>query len=162
MELYFSDRFFSTGVTDIMDETGHSVGSMDLESMLTSTLSIYGPDSKPRYSGRFRFLSTGWEVWDEAGQEIGFLRARFSMFSKRYEYDAGHRGVYEIEAPAFSHDYDILDERELTVATFQRVSNWLQAGAFKLMNHSDRLDDYELIAVIMGVHSMQKRNRNHA
>jgi uncharacterized protein YxjI len=162
MELYFSDRFFSAGTTDIMNEGGMSVGRMDLESMLTATLSIYRNDSRLSYSGKFRFFSNKWEVLDGAGNEIGVLRARFSMFSKRYEYDAGHRGVYQIEAPAFSQEYTILDERESTVATFQKVSNWLQAGAFRLLNRSPQLDDYELIAVVMGVHNMQKRARNAA
>lgn len=162
MELYFSDRFFSSGVTEIMDMAGEASGTLDLESMMTYTVSVHGPDSSLRYSGKFLFFSNKWEVLDPSGFDVGLLRARFTLFSKRYEYDAGDRGVYGIEAPAFSHEYSILDETETEVASFQKVSGWLQAGAFQLQNHSTQLDSYELIAVIMGVHSIQKRQNNAA
>lgn len=158
MELYFNDQFFSTGQTDIMDENGTPAGMLDLESMMSSSISVYGPDSMLRCSGQFRFFSGKWEVLNAAGEELGLLYARFSLFSKRYEYDAGHRGVYSIESPAFSQHYSILDGNESEVATFQKISGWLQAGAFQLQNRSPQLDSYELVAVIMGVHSIQKRN----
>lgn len=158
MELYFSDRFFSSGETEIMNTVGEAAGMLDLGSMMTHSVSIYGPDSSLRYSGKFRFLGGKWEVLDASGFEVGLLRARFSLFSKRYEYDAGPRGLYSIESPAFSHEYSILDESESEAASFRKVSGWLQAGAFQLQNHSTMLDSYELVAVIMGVHSIQKRN----
>lgn len=145
-----------------MNTTGEAAGTLDLESMMSYSVSVYGPDSSLRYSGKFRFLGGKWEVLDPSGFEIGLLRARFTLFSKRYEYDAGDRGVYSIEAPAFSHEYSILDESETEVASFQRVSGWLQAGAFQLQNRSSQLDSYELIAVIMGVHSIQKRQSSAA
>lgn len=163
MELYFNDRFFSTGQTDIMDGGGNPAGMLDLESMLTSSISVFSQDSSLRCTGKFRFMGNTWEVSNAAGEELGTLRAKFSLFSKRYEYDAGYRGLYTIESPAFSQDYAILDQRETTVATFQKVSGWLQPGAFRLQNDASELDSYELIAVIMGVHSIQKRhNNNHA
>ncbi|RIX48712.1 hypothetical protein D3P08_23740 [Paenibacillus nanensis] len=162
MELYFSDRFFSSGVTGIMNAAGEAAGTLDLESMMTYSVSVYGPDSAFRYAGKFRFFSNKWEVLDESGFEVGLLHTRFSLFSKRYEYDAGSRGLYTIESPAFSHDYSILDGHESEVASFQKVSGWLQAGAFQLRNHSPQLNSYELVAVIMGVHSIQKRQNSAA
>ncbi|MFF2886203.1 hypothetical protein [Paenibacillus sp. NPDC057967] len=162
MELYFNDRFFSTGQTDIMDKGGMPAGMLDLESMLTSSISVFGQGSSLRCTGKFRFMGNTWEVSGAAGEELGTLRAKFSLFSKRYEYDAGYRGIYTIESPAFSQDYAILDRSETTVATFQKVSGWLQPGAFRLLNDASELDSYELVAVIMGVHSIQKRNNNHA
>lgn len=162
MELYFSDRFFSSGETDIMNADGEAAGTLDLESMMTYSVSVYGPDSAFRYAGKFRFFSNKWEVLDGTGFEVGLLHARFSLFSKRFEYDAGSRGLYTIESPAFSHDYSILDGNESEVASFQKVNGWLQAGAFQLRNHSSQLNSYELVAVIMGVHSIQKRQNSAA
>ncbi|MDQ6419641.1 hypothetical protein RB620_09380 [Paenibacillus sp. LHD-117] len=162
MELYFSDRFFSAGTTDIMNEEGASVGTMDLESMLSASLSVYNSENALRFSGKFRVFSGKWEVLDGSGFEIGVLRARMSFFSKRYEYDAGSRGIYQIESPAFSNEYVILDENEAEIATFQKVSGWFEAGAFRLTNQSTLLDSYELIAVVMGVHSIQKAASNAA
>lgn len=161
MELYFNDRFFSTGQTDIMDEGGSPAGMLDLEHMLTSSISVFAQDSSLRCTGKFRLMGSSWEVSGSAGEELGTLRPKFSLFSKRYEYDAGYRGIYMIESPAFSQDYAILDQRETTVATFQKVSGWLQPGAFRLQNHASELDSYELVAVIMGVHSIQKRSSNN-
>jgi hypothetical protein len=162
MELYFSDRFFSSGETDIMNTAGEAAGKLDLKSMMTQSVSVYGPDSALRYSGKFRFFGGKWEVLDPSGFEVGLLRARFTLFSKRYEYNTGSRGVYRIEAPAFTHQYSILDENESEVASFQKVSGWLQAGAFQLQNRSPQLDSYELVAVIMGVHSIQKQQSSAA
>lgn len=162
MELYFNDRFFSTGQTDIMDKGGLTVGMLDLENMLSSSISVYAQGSALRCTGKFRFMGNTWEVSDAADEELGILRAKFSLFSKRYEYDAGYRGIYIIESPAFSKDYAILDRNEATVATFHKVSGWLQPGAFRLQNDASELDSYELVAVIMGVHSIQKRNNSHA
>ncbi|REK71272.1 hypothetical protein [Paenibacillus paeoniae] len=162
MELYFNDQFFSTGQTDIMDKEGMPAGMLDLESMWTSSVSVFAQNASLRCTGQFRFMGNTWEVSDAAGEERGTLRARFSLFSKRYEYDAGYRGIYMIESPAFSQDYAILDRNERTVATFQKISSWLQPGAFRLQNNASELDSYELVAVIMGVHSIQKRtNNNH-
>ncbi|MHA6480834.1 LURP-one-related/scramblase family protein [Paenibacillus sp. strain BS8-2] len=162
MELYFSDRFFSSGTTDIMNEQGEARGTVDLESIMTATLSVYGADSALRYSGKFRFFSGKWEVSDQQGFEVGVLRARFSLFSKKFEYDAGPRGLYTIESPAFSREYTILDQGGNAVASFEKVSGWLQAGAFQLSNSSTSLDSYELIAVVLGVHNIQKRQNNAA
>lgn len=162
MELYFSDRFFSAGTTEIMSGNGESLGNVDLQSMLSATLSVYGAGSALRYSGKFRFMSGKWEVSDQNGYEVGVLRARFSLFSKKFEYDAGQRGLYAIESPAFSREYTILDESGNVVASFERISGWLQAGAFRLANSSSLLDSYELIAIVLGVHNIQKRQNNAA
>lgn len=157
MELYFRDRFFSTGISEIMDAAGASMGKLDLESMMTSSVSVYGPDSLLRCSGKFRFFSSKWEVRDAGDAELGVLRYRLSFFSKRYEYDAGHRGVYDIESEAFSKHYSVLDKSGSEIASFEKVSGWLESGAFRLQNHSAELDSYELVTVIMGVHGIQRQ-----
>jgi uncharacterized protein YxjI len=162
MELYFKDNFFSAGNTQILDAAGTSVGTIDLQSMFTATLTIYGEDAAFRFKGKFRSFSRKWEVTDANHSTIGVLRSRFTLFSKRYEYDAGGRGVYEIESPAFSYSYSILDANEKEVASFEKTSSWLQSGAFCLRNYSSDLDSYELIAVVMGVQSIQKAARNAA
>lgn len=162
MELYFKDNFFSAGETPILDAEGQSIGAIDLQSMLTATLTIYGPDSAPRYTGKFPFFSRKWEITDAGGQIVGVLRSKLTFFSKRYEYDAGSRGIFYIESPAFSYSYTILNADEKEIASFEKTSHWLQAGAFCLSNHSEELESYELIAVVMGVQSIQKTANNGA
>lgn len=162
MELYFRDNFFSAGNTQILDAAGGSAGTIDLQSMFTATLTIYGADAVVRFKGKFRSFSRKWEVTGANYATIGVLRSRFTLFSKRYEYDAGERGIYQIESPAFSYSYTILDSNEKEVASFEKTSNWLQSGAFCLRNQSSVLDSYELIAVVMGVQSIQKAASNAA
>ncbi|WP_054028266.1 hypothetical protein [Bacillus sp. FJAT-28004] len=162
MELYFKDNFFSAGETLIMDAVGDSVGTLNLQSMFSATLSVYASDNALLYNGKFRFFSSKWEVRDAADSIIGVLRSRFTFFSKSYEYDAGERGIFQIESPAFSYVYSIIDMSGQEVASFEKTSNWLQSGAFRLHNLSTELDSYELIAVVMGVHSIQKAATNTA
>ncbi len=156
MELYFKDNFFNSGVTEIMDASGANAGMLDLKSAFSASLSVYGPDQQLLYTAKFPFFSRGWEISDADGRVVGVLRAKFSLFSKRYQYNTDHRGTYMIESPAFSKSYTILDDAESTAALFDRTSQWPQSGSFRLQNHSDRLDLYELVAVVMGVHSIQK------
>lgn len=156
MELYFSDNFFSRGETRIMDTQGKDVGTLDLQSMFKASLLIYGPDQRLRYSAKFRSFSNRWQVLDVHSHVTGVLRAKFSWLKKSYHYDAGSRGHYKIDSPAFSKSYSITDSNGHEVAIFERTSRGFQPGAFRLDNHSGRLDPYELIAVIMGIHSIDK------
>jgi hypothetical protein len=157
MELYFKDKFFSSGISDIMNGAGETVGTIDLKSAFSQSLDIYGQSGEKLYSGRFPFFSGKWHITGPDEQAYGVLRVRMSFFSKRYEYDAGERGVYEITSPAFSKEYDIMGSDGQTVATFARISGWLESGAFCLNNHSSLLESYELVAVVMGVHAIQKQ-----
>ncbi len=158
VELYFRDNFFSSGETPIMNAAGEHAGTMDLRSMFSASLSVYGPSGELRVTGSFRFFSGKWEVADSSESVIGVLRSRLSFFSKRFEYDAGERGLYTIESPAFSRSYTVIDHSGIEVASFDKTSGWLESGAFCLNNRAALLDSYELIAVVMGMHSIQKRN----
>ena len=162
MELYFRDNFFSSGETPIMNAAGEQAGMLDLRSMFSASLTVYGPSGELRVTGSFRFFSGKWEVADASQSLLGVLRSRLSFFSKRFEYDAGERGIYTIESPAFSRSYAIIDHAGIEVASFDKTSGWLESGAFCLNNRAKLLDCYELIAVVMGMHSIQKRNNNAA
>ncbi|MGF7048212.1 hypothetical protein J2T13_002719 [Paenibacillus sp. DS2015] len=159
MELYFKDNFFNAGISDIMNEAGETVGSIDLKSSIGSSLDVYESTGVRICGGKFRFFSNKWEVSDSSDELMGVLRARMSFFSKKYEYDAGRRGIYEIISPAFSKEYSIQSTHGETVVTFARVNGWLQSGAYGLHNNSAELNHYELVAVVMGVHEIQKRSR---
>lgn len=159
-ELYFKDNFFNAGLTEIMDAEGNRMGEIDLHGMFGSKLTVYGRDGRLECEGRFRFFR--WHVEDGAGRPLGELRNRMSLMTKRYEYDAGKNGVYEIISPAFSREYTITDKSGAVAAKFNKVSGWLQSGAFHLINRSGHLGDYELVAVVMGVHELRKRDNNSA
>ncbi|AJS57356.1 hypothetical protein [Paenibacillus sp. IHBB 10380] len=162
MELYFKDNFFNAGISDLMNEAGEPVGSIDLKSAIGSSLDVYDSTGAKVCGGKFRFLSNKWGIIDNKDELMGVLRARMSFFSKKYEYDAGNRGTYEITSPAFSKEYNIQSANGETVVTFARVNGWLQPGAYGLHNKSSELNHYELVAVVMGVHEIQKRSRSNS
>ncbi|MCQ6563054.1 hypothetical protein [Paenibacillus mendelii] len=163
MTLYFRDNFFSSGMTEIMNDSGETVGELDLKSSFSASLDVCDLTGRTLCSGKFPFFSGRWEVTDEDDRLLGELRSRMSFFSQRYEYDAGGRGLYEINSPAFTQDYFIQRENEgETVATFERTSGWLHSGAYSLENYSTELSDYELVVVVLGVHAIRKRRSNAA
>jgi hypothetical protein len=157
MKLYFRDNFFNSGLTEILTESNEMAGELDLKSAFGSSLHLYGVDGVLKYSGSFPIFSNKWEVFGADGEEVGVLRHRIAFFSKLFEYDAGERGCYEITSPAFSREYEINDEAGTLVASFERVSGWFSADAYCLENHSDLLNSYELVTVVMGMHEIQKR-----
>ncbi|ANY65530.1 hypothetical protein BBD42_02905 [Paenibacillus sp. BIHB 4019] len=157
MSLYFRDKFFSSGSTGIMNETGESAGWVNLKSAFSTSLEVYDAKDTKMCEAKFRFFSMKWEVSDSYGAPLGVLRPRMSFMNKRFEYDAGERGFYLIESPAFSKEYVIMNRREETIASFAQTSGWMQSGAYCLWNETRQLGDYELIAVIMGVNEIRKR-----
>lgn len=160
MQLYFRDNFFNAGYTEIMNADQERAGYLDLKSIFGSSLDV-SDETGLVCSGKFRMLTNRWDVTAADGTHRGVLRARFSFFSKKYEYDAGTRGIYDVSAPAFSQEYDVTDRAGRIVASFRRTSGWFSSGAFVLDNQSEYLDTYELVAVVMGVHAINKR-RNAA
>ncbi|MGG1519523.1 hypothetical protein ABE504_29250 [Paenibacillus oryzisoli] len=162
MQLYFRDNMFNRGVTEILDEHQSVAGRLDLKSALGSSIDVYGPQDELVCSGKFKVFSNKWFITDGRGNELGVLRCRFSFFSKKYTYEAAGRGSFDIVAPAFSKEYEILEESGAQTARFEKVSGWFSAGAYLLDNHGERLDTYELITVIMGVHEIQKQNNSAA
>lgn len=156
MKLYFRDNFFSAGVTEIVDEVHNPAGELNLKSAFNSAVDVYDPDGKLACKGAFRFFSSRWEVRDAREETLGVLRARMSFFRKKFTYDTEGRGSYEITSPAFSREYGVRDSHGRIVAEFQRVNGWFESGAYCLDNRSDRLGDYELVCVIMGMNNLHK------
>ncbi|WP_440116926.1 hypothetical protein [Paenibacillus sp. QZ-Y1] len=161
MELYFRDNFFNAGYTEIMNPNQEQAGHLDLKSAFGSSLDVFD-NAGLACSAKFRMLSNRWDITSADGRDLGVLRARISFFSKKYEYDAGSRGVYDVSAPAFSQEYEITGNGGEIVASFRRTSGWFNSGAFVLDNQSEQLDTYELIAVVMGVHAINKRRNSAA
>lgn len=157
LNLYFRDNFFNAGVTEILDEQEVNVGHLDLKSSFGSAIDVYGQNSQLLCKGSFPIFSGKWEVTDADGGQLGVLRSRFAFFTKKFTYETEGRGSYEIISPAFSKEYEISDESGALVARFEQVNGWFSSGAFLLNNQSEHLDTYELVAVIMGMHAIQKR-----
>ncbi|AIQ14604.1 hypothetical protein [Paenibacillus durus] len=161
MELYFRDNFFNAGVTEILNEQEESIGQIDLKSAFGSAIDVYGHNGQLLYKGSFPLFSGKWEVTDASGGQVGVLRSRFALFTKKFTYETEGRGSYEVTSPAFSREYEVSDESKI-VAYFKQVNGWFASGAYVLNNQSDHLDTYELVAVIMGMHEIQKRHRDAA
>lgn len=162
MEFYFKDNFFSAGITEIVDTSENEQGYIDLKSAFGSSLDIYDASRNLIYSCKFRRFSTKWDVLNVDGNLAGTVRLRMSFLKKKYEYQSEAKGLFTIVSPAFSKDYTIYNEQEETVASFSKVSGIFSSGAYRLQNNSEHIDSYELIAVIMGVHSIQKRQNQAA
>ncbi|BBI32309.1 hypothetical protein KCTCHS21_17080 [Cohnella abietis] len=160
MNLYFRDNFFNAGVTDILNTEEEKVGHLDLKSTFGSAIDVYGQDGQLKCGGRFSNFSEKWKVAGADGGQLGVLRSRFAFFTQKYTYETEGRGSYDILSPAFSREYSISDESGVLVASFQKVKGWFSSGAFVLDNQSEDLDVYELVAVIMGMHAIQKRHNN--
>ena len=161
MDLYFRDNFFNAGVTEILNEHEDHVGHLDLKSAFGSSISVYGPKAQLIYNGRFPFLfSNKWEVTGEDGELVGVLRRRITFFIKKFTYETHKGDIYDIISPAFSREYEISNESGALIAYFQQISGWFSPGAFHLVNQSETLDSYELVAVILGMHAIQKRQRS--
>jgi uncharacterized protein YxjI len=163
MNLYFRDKFFSAGETEILNDKEENVGHLDLKSTFGSAIDVYGQNGQLLCKGSFPFFSGKWEVTDADGGLLGILRSRFTFFTKKFTYETEGRGSYEIISPAFSKEYEIVDESSgALIARFEQVNGWFSSGAFLLSNQSEQLDTYELVAVIMGMYAIQKRQRNAA
>lgn len=162
VKLYFKDNFLSAGKTAIYDEQQAPAGELDLRSAFSSSIDIYDSYGALKYRGKFTAFSGKWEISDAEGAKIGRLRYRLSFLKKRYEYEAYDRGeTYEITSPALSKEYTVLNSRGAVAAYFRKTSSWMSAGAYCLENQSNELNNYELIAVIMGVNAIQKRQQSN-
>ncbi|KAA0549079.1 hypothetical protein FZW96_03970 [Bacillus sp. BGMRC 2118] len=157
-DLYFSDNFFSSGKTEIYNETREKVGELDLKSAFSTSVEVANEKGEIVVTGKFPFLGMKWIVADYHGQKIGELKGSFSFLKKKYQYTTVNHGTYRIESEAFSRKYDIYDNHSTLVGSFEKISGFFSSPAFKLTNYSDLLSSHELIAVVMGVNNIQKRN----
>lgn len=159
--LYFSDNFFSAGLTDIYNEKQEIVGQLNLKSIFSSSLEVLNESHEPVATGRFAFFTNRWIVEDGHGRELGILRPRFSFFSKRYEYRSHEHGTFRIHSEAFSRHYEIFNEKKEKVAEFDKISGIFSAPAFRLQNWAP-IRNEEWIAVVMGVSMIQRRISSQA
>jgi hypothetical protein len=160
--VFFADNFFSSGQTDILTQDESKIGSLNLKSMFSSSVDILDETDQVLCSAKFKFFSNKWFILNAKEEEVGVLRTRFSFFTKKYEYDSLNRGLYSIISPAFSRDYEILNEAEEVAAKFEKVSGFFSSAAFRLTNHSEQLYLAELVALVMGVNALQKRQNSRA
>lgn len=160
--LYFKDNFFSAGQTEIFNSSKEIVGMLDLKSAFSSSIDVLDKNGSLFVSGKFTFFSNKWRVYEANEREIGVLKAKFSFFSKKFEYEAYGRGVFHIKSEAFSREYDVLDEQSNLIARFEKVSGFFAAPAFQLSNFNEIVTNEELIAVVMGVNAIQKRQQSAA
>jgi uncharacterized protein YxjI len=160
--VYFKDNFFSAGRTEIYNEAKEKVGELDLKSMFSAGVEIVDLDGSVKVSGKFPFFGVKWRIYDGQEQEIGALKQKLSFFSKKYEYEANERGTYFIKSEAFSKQYDIYENDTSIVAKFEKISGFFASPAFQLTNHSTLLSTEELIAVVMGVNAIQRRNNSNS
>jgi len=160
--LYFTDSFFSSGQKDIYTRDEHIVGKLDLKSAFTSTIDVLDLKGNILISGKFPLFSNRWIVTNQEGDELGFVRARFSFFAKKYEYTAHNRGVFRIDSETFSKRYEILSEKGKQVGRFRKVNSILSSPAYELSKISNEIEIGEMIAVVMGVNAIQKRSHSAA
>ena len=57
MALYFRDNFFSSGMTEIMNDSGVTMGELDLKSAFSASLDVCDLSGRRLCSGKFPFFS---------------------------------------------------------------------------------------------------------
>ncbi|MBM7581104.1 LURP-one-related/scramblase family protein [Jeotgalibacillus terrae] len=155
--MYFSDQFFSAGKTDIFNGNKEKIGAIDHKSAFTSGINIEDIYGETVIEAGFSFFSNKWSI-KRAEEELGFVKYAISFFTKKYRYFKNGQ-EFEIESPAFSKEYTVFNSAKEEVATFRKVSGFFQSSAYELTNHTDVFEADELIAVIMGVNAIEKRNQ---
>lgn len=160
--LYFNENFFSAGITDIYNEEKEKVGSLDLKGMFSSGVDVLDLHGNIVASGKFPFLSSKWKITNQDTEEIGSLKGKFSLFSKKYEYEAYGRNTYYIKSEAFSKLYEIFIDETTIVCKFEKISGFFSSPAFRLQIFTDELSPEELITIVMGVNAIQSRNKSSA
>lgn len=159
--VYFRDNFLSSGETDITDEREWKIGSLDLQSMFNSGITVMDASGRPVAKGKFRTFSYTWVISDGLDREVGILKAKFAFFTKRFVYESVSGQELYIESPAFSNDYEVKTPEGETAAHFRKINGMFSAGAFELVNDS-KFPTEEMIAVVMGVHAIRKRQQQSA
>ena len=160
--LYFSDHFFTSGKKYIYSLEEHIVGKLDLKSAFTSTINVLDIKDNILISGKFPLFSNRWVVTNQDGNEIGFLRAGFSFFAKKYEYTAHNRGIFRIDSEASSQRYEILDEKGNQVGRFKKCNSVLSSLTYELSQFSKEIEISEMIAIVVGVNAIKKRSHSAA
>ncbi|WP_338554725.1 hypothetical protein [Paenibacillus sp. KS-LC4] len=160
MSLYFRESFLNSGSTSIMNEAGQSAGLIIPKGAFGTSVEVYDANEMKMCQAKIHFFLMKWEVSDSCGVLLGVLRPRMSFMNRRFEYDAGGRGCYLIESQAFSKEYIIMNRREELIASFAQTSGWMQSGVYCMWNETRLLGDYELIAVIVGVNEIRKRQNS--
>ncbi|MDQ0255778.1 hypothetical protein J2S74_003160 [Evansella vedderi] len=158
-KIYFKDNFFSAGITEIFNGNKQRIGSLDLKSAFTSSVDVLDKEQKVVSKGYFPFFSGKWVITDGLEMELGLLRQRFSFFTKKYEYEAKGCGIFTIESEAFSREYEIFNEEGDKVALFKKINGFFESPVYQLANESQDLSNEEVIAMVMGVNMINKRNR---
>ncbi|CAG7649577.1 hypothetical protein ACFQI7_26380 [Paenibacillus allorhizosphaerae] len=160
-KVYFRDNFLSSGETDITDEREWKVGSLDLHSMFGSGITVRDASGREIVKGKFPVFSNTWTISDHMDRELGRLKAKLTFFAKRFVYVSVSGQELYIESPAFSNEYEVKTAEGSTAAHFRKISGMFSAGAFELVNDSN-FPMEELIAVVMGVHAIRKRQQSTA
>ncbi|MCL6572969.1 MAG: hypothetical protein K6T88_15000 [Bacillus sp. (in: Bacteria)] len=156
--LYFQDNFFSAGKTEIFNSSKEMVGKLDLKSTFSSSIDVLDKDGNMVVSGKFAFFGNKWRISDSSDQEIGVLKQKLTFLSKKYEYETFERGTYFIDSEPFSQEYEITDEQSNQIGRFEKVSGFFSSPAYQLSNFNEKVTIEELIAIVMGVNAIRKRN----
>jgi hypothetical protein len=158
--VYFAGNFFDAGLTDIWDGEERRIGRLDLQDMFSAGVTVFDLHGIELAAGKFRFLSNKWLVTGKNGIEIGELRGRFAFFSTKFEYEHGRLGIFPIVAEPFSKEYAI-DAPDGTPAVGLRKTNFFLGPASFELHNSSGLPTAEWIAVVMGIHAIERRRRNN-
>ncbi|WP_242611878.1 hypothetical protein [Fictibacillus sp. BK138] len=78
--VYFNDNFFSSGKTDIYNESQERIGEIDLKSAFGSSLNVENERGEVVVEGSFPFFSGRWNIKQSDGTELGEVKSSFPFF----------------------------------------------------------------------------------
>jgi hypothetical protein len=157
--VYFDGNFWDAGLTDIWDQEQRRIGRLDLHDIFSAGVSVLDLSGRELASGKFRFFSNTWLVTGGNGEECGELRARFALFSAKYEYEHVRLGRFSIVSEPFSREYAIHTAQGEPAAGFAKTHRFFGPASY-VLHHDSELPTAEWIAAVMGIHAIEKRRNN--
>ncbi|KMK75277.1 hypothetical protein [Alkalihalobacillus pseudalcaliphilus] len=155
--VYFREKFFSRGITEILDKDNHKIGYLELKSGFRTRASILDENQREMMRGELKGFTSKWLMEDYQGQELGYVKQNYWSWNKKYHYNkAQDDQAYLFQAPVFSEAYQIQDGDGQVVGEVKRVSFFFSAPAYELTNRSLELSTEELILAITGVNALNR------
>jgi len=139
--VYVQGCVFSQGHAAIYDEAHQMIGAVQHDE--NGRVQVMNGEGRGVAFGKFIPTCKKWVVMNHDGQEVGQMREKFSLFSKKCEYNVYERGTFTISFDLTKGKFSVRS------AAGEVVAELLQDGdEYRLVKDADKLSMYELLSVL--------------
>jgi len=139
--VYVQGCVFSQGQAAIYDESHQVIGTVQHEA--DGRVQVMNDQGRGVAFGKFIPTCKKWVVMNHDGQEVGQMKEKFSLFSKKCEYNVYERGTYTISFDLAKGKFSVRG------ANGDVVAELIQDGdEYRLVKDADKLSMYELLSVL--------------